>query len=175
MRHRVATRRLGRPTDQRIAILKNLVAALIDHGYVTTTEARAKEVRPIIEKVITLSREDSLNNRRAARRWIPMGQAITTREKYENVTGETLKYSLAPAQPGQRPKGLKGPDTRPQGERLLKKLFEDIGLRFKERNGGYLRLTKLGGESHLTGKGKTVIRPARRGDGASMVKIELVD
>lgn len=175
MRHRVATRRLGRPTDQRIAILKNLVAAVIDHGYVTTTEARAKEVRPIIEKVITLSREDTLNNRRAARRWIPMGKAITTKEKYENVTGEALPYKLTPAQPGQRPKGLKGPDTRPKGERLLKKLFEEIGVRFQARNGGYLRLTKLGGESHLTAQHKLIVRPARRGDGASMVKIELVD
>jgi large subunit ribosomal protein L17 len=181
MRHRVATRGLGRPTDQRIAILKSLVAAVIEHGHVTTTEARAKEVRPIIEKVITMARdaavnpETSLNNRRAARRWIPTGKVITTKEKYENVTGEALPYKLTPKQPGQRPRGLKAPERMPQGERLLQKLFDEIGVRFQDRNGGYLRLTKLGGESHLTSKGKLIIRPARRGDGASMVKIELVD
>jgi len=116
----VATRRLGRPTDQRIAILKSLVAAVIEHGHVTTTEARAKEVRPIIEKVITLAREaalnpdTALNNRRAARRWIPTGQPVTTKEKYENVTGEALPYKLTPKQPGQRPRGLKAPDLREQ-------------------------------------------------------------
>ncbi len=181
MRHRVATRRLGRPTDQRIAILKSLVAAVIEHGHVTTTEARAKEVRPIIEKVITLAREaalnpdTALNNRRAARRWIPTGQPVTTKEKYENVTGEALPYKLTPKQPGQRPRGLKAPERVPKGERLLHKLFTEIGERMQDRTGGYLRVTKLGGESHLTGKGKTIIRPARRGDGASMVKIEIVD
>lgn len=165
MRHRVATRRLGRPTDQRLAILKNLVAGVLEHGYVTTTEVRAKEARPIIEKIITLGREDTVANRRLARRWIPIGKTITTREQFENVTGEAPDY-----------KGnLKGADRRPSGERLIKKLFEDIGPRFKDRPGGYLRLTALGGISHKNAKNELTIRAARRGDNASMVKIELVD
>ena len=92
MRHRVRTKRLGRPTDQRLSILKSLVAAVIEHGYVTTTAIRAKEVRGIVEKMIALSREDTLANRRLAVRWIPMGQTITTREKFRNVTGEEPKY-----------------------------------------------------------------------------------
>ncbi|OPZ84851.1 MAG: 50S ribosomal protein L17 [bacterium ADurb.Bin429] len=100
---------------------------------------------------------------------------MTTKEKYENVTGEALPYKLTPKQPGQRPRGLKAPERVPKGERLLHKLFTEIGERMQDRTGGYLRVTKLGGESHLTGKGKTIIRPARRGDGASMVKIEIVD
>lgn len=165
MRHRVATKRLGRPTDQRIAIIKSLVAGLLTHGHITTTETRAKEARRIIEKVITLSREDSLVNRRLARRWIPIGQAITTREKYENVTGEMPEY-----------KGnLKGRDRKPSGELLIVKLFEEIGPRFKDRQGGYLRYTRLGGESHINKKGKATVRPARRGDASSMVKLELID
>ena len=89
MRHRVATKQLGRPTDQRLAILKSLVAAVIEHGYVTTTVTRAKEARPVIEKIITLGRDDTLNNRRRAARWIPMGRTITTREKFRNVTAMT--------------------------------------------------------------------------------------
>jgi large subunit ribosomal protein L17 len=165
MRHRVGNKRLGRPTDQRLAILKSLVAAVLEHGHVTTTEIRAKEARSVIEKLITLGREDSIANRRLARRWIPMGQTITTREKFKNVTGEEPDYKGS----------LKGADRRASGERLLKKLFEDIGPRFVDRNGGYLRLTRLGGESHVNTKGKLTIRPARRGDAASLVKIELVD
>lgn len=165
MRHRVGTKRLGRPTDQRMAILKNLVAAVIEHGYVTTTETRAKEARGVIEKVITWGREDTLVNRRQAARWIPIGQKITTREQYRNVTGEEPSHKGT----------LKGAERKTHGERLVIKLFEEIGPRFRERNGGYLRLTKLGGEAHLNPKGRLTIRPARRGDNATLVKIELVD
>jgi large subunit ribosomal protein L17 len=156
---------MGRPTDQRIAILKSLVAGILEHGYVTTTEVRAKEARPVIEKLITLAREDTVNNRRMARRWVPMGKQITTRAKFENVTGDAPSYKGS----------LKVADMRPSGERLLKALFTEIGPRFKERQGGYLRLTRLGGESHINAKGELTIRAARRGDSATLVKIELVD
>lgn len=165
MRHRNGQKQLGRPTDQRIAVIKSLVAGVLEHGHVVTTEVRAKEARSVIEKVITLAREDSVNNRRLARRWIPMGKTITTREKFENVTG------AAPDHPGI----LKGSERRPYGEKLIKELFETIGPRFKDRNGGYLRLTHLGGESHVNSKGVLTIRPARRGDAAKLVKIEMVD
>ena len=165
MRHRIAMKKMGRPADQRLAVLKSLVAAILEHGYVTTTEMKAKEARRVIEKVITFSRVDTIANRRLARRWIPMGPAITTREKFENVTGEAPDY-----------KGhLKGADRRPSGERLLKKLFDEIGPRFKERPGGYLRLIHVGGESHMDKKGRLTVRPGRRGDGAILVKMELVD
>ncbi len=165
MRHRVGTKRMGRPTDQRLAILRNLVAGVLEHGYVTTTEVRAKEARPVIEKVITLGREDNIANRRLVRRWIPIGKVITTREQFAHVTGEEPRYTG----------NLKGADRRPFGERLIKKLFDEIGPRFKDRPGGYLRLTLLGGVSHKNAKGAFTIRSARRGDSASMMKIELVD
>ena len=165
MRHRVGKKRMGRPTDQRIAILKSLVAGVLEHGFVTTTEMRAKEVRPVIEKLITLAGEDTNNNRRLARRWIPIGPRIMTRQKFANVTGETLNYK------GQ----IKGADMRPSGERLIKLLFAEIGPRFKDRPGGYIRLTHLGGESHVNTKGALTVRCARRGDGAALVKLELVD
>lgn len=165
MRHRVATKRLGRPTDQRLAMLKNLVAAVLEHGYVTTTEVRAKQVRPIIEKVITAAREDTLNNRRYVRQWIPVGKAITTREQYENIHGEE------PSHPGV----LKGAERKPYGEVLLNRIFAEIGPKFTERTGGYLRLTKLGGISHRNAKGELTVRGSRRGDAASLVKIELTE
>jgi len=165
MRHRVANNHLGLPTDQRIAMLKNIIAGVLEHGHVTTTEARAKEARSVIEKVITLSREDSIHNRRQVRRYIHMGHVVKTREKYENIHG------VEPSYEGE----LKGADRRPYGEVLLKKIFTEIGPRYKDRDGGYLRLTRLGGVSHNNKKGNLTIRPSRRGDGATMVKIELVD
>ena len=60
------TRKLGRKTDVRIAMLKNLVTALLDNGKIVTTEARAKEVRSIAEKMITLGKKNTLHTRRQA-------------------------------------------------------------------------------------------------------------
>jgi ribosomal protein L17 len=176
MRHRVRTKQLGRPTDQRIAILRSLVAGVLEHGHVTTTSARAKEAQPVIEKLITLGMEDSVANRRLARRWIPMGEKITTVEKFRNVTGEEPAVDKN-AKPSKRGRTLKGSERRPFGERLIKKLFEEIGPHFvqSERHGGYLRLTKLGGEPTMSAKGKLTIRPARRGDNALMVKLEIIE
>lgn len=68
MRHRVQGRKLGLPSDQRMALLKNQVRQLLEHGYIVTTETRAKEVRRIAEKMITLGRQDTLHARRMARR-----------------------------------------------------------------------------------------------------------
>jgi ribosomal protein L17 len=176
MRHRVRTRGLGRPTDQRIAVLRSLVAGVLEHGYVTTTEARAKEARPVIEKLITLSLEDSVAHRRLARRWIPMGETITTVQKFRNVTGEEPQVDKN-AKPSKRGHTLKGSERRPFGERLIKKLFEEIGPRvvLSERHGGYLRMTKLGGETTVSQKGKLTIRPGRRGDNAILVKMEIIE
>lgn len=70
MRHRTSERRLGRPTDQRIALLRGLVGAVLWHGKVDTTETRAKEARPLAEKMISLAREDTLHHRREARRFL---------------------------------------------------------------------------------------------------------
>ena len=68
MRHLVDHRKLGRPTDQRMAMLRNLVKSLVVHRQVETTLARAKEARRVAEKVISRSRADSVHARRQARR-----------------------------------------------------------------------------------------------------------
>ena len=60
------TRKLGRPTDQRIAMLKNLVTALLEHGKIETTVTRAKETRALAEKMITLGKKNTLHTRRQA-------------------------------------------------------------------------------------------------------------
>ena len=66
MRHRVHGRKLGRPTPHRRALLRNLCTSLFEHGRITTTVQKAKEVRPVAEKLITLGKRDTLHARRRA-------------------------------------------------------------------------------------------------------------
>ncbi len=66
MRHKVAHRKLGRTTEHRMAILKNMSASLIKHEQITTTLPKAKELRPYIEKLVTLAKKGGLSNRRLA-------------------------------------------------------------------------------------------------------------
>lgn len=82
MRHRVAGRKLGLPTDQRMALLKNLVQAVIEHEAIETTAGRARETQKMVEKVISTAREDTLHNRRMARRLLggnARGEALVTK------------------------------------------------------------------------------------------------
>jgi large subunit ribosomal protein L17 len=117
MRHRLAGRHLGRDTAHRLSLYRNLVTDLLRYERITTTEAKAKEIRPMAEKVITLGRRGDLHARRQALRFV-----------YD--------------------------------EHVVRKVFDDIGPRMADRPGGYLRITAL---------------EARRGDGARMASIELVD
>ena len=116
MRHRVAGFKLKRPVDSRNALLRNLATAVVEQERVITTTPKAKAVRPLVEKLITLAKRDTLHTRRQA-------AAV-----------------------------LRTPDS-------LKKLFDTLGARFGQRNGGYTRITRLG---------------PRKGDGAEQSIIELV-
>ncbi len=66
MRHRVAHRKLGRTTSHRLAMLRNMAAALIKHEQISTTLPKAKELRPYVEKLVTLAKRGGLSNRRLA-------------------------------------------------------------------------------------------------------------
>jgi len=66
----LARKQLGRPTDQRMALLRSLVSGVLWHGKVDTTEPRAKQARPLAEKMITLAREDTVHRRRQARKFL---------------------------------------------------------------------------------------------------------
>jgi large subunit ribosomal protein L17 len=77
MRHRSAHRKLGRKTEHRISLLRNLAASLIDHGRIRTTEAKAKELRPFVEKLVTLGKRDSLHARRHALSIIPRREVVS--------------------------------------------------------------------------------------------------
>lgn len=77
MRHRSAHRKLGRRTEHRISLLRNLAASLISHGRIRTTEAKAKELRPFVEKLVTLGKRDSLHARRHALSILPRREVVT--------------------------------------------------------------------------------------------------
>ena len=71
------TRKLGRPSDQRRAMLRNLVTSFLEHGKIETTVTRAKEVRSLAEKMITLGKEGSLHSRRQALAYITKEDVVT--------------------------------------------------------------------------------------------------
>lgn len=71
MRHNVHGRKLGRTTSHRLALFRNQLASLVEHERIVTTLAKAKELRPVAERVITRGRQDSVHARRWVRRWLP--------------------------------------------------------------------------------------------------------
>jgi large subunit ribosomal protein L17 len=83
VRHRVAGRKFGRNTNQRKALLKGLAVSLIINDRITTTESKAKTVRPIVEKLVTMAREDTEHHRRLA--MARLGNEIATRKLFESL------------------------------------------------------------------------------------------
>ncbi|MBO8169418.1 MAG: 50S ribosomal protein L17 [Thermoanaerobacteraceae bacterium] len=109
-------RKLSRTSSHRKAMLRNIVTSLLREEQIETTEAKAKELRRVADKMITLGKRGDLHARRQALGYI-------------------------------------------RDEDVVTKLFEDIAKRYEDRQGGYTRIIKLGN---------------RRGDGAMMVRVELV-
>jgi large subunit ribosomal protein L17 len=101
MRHNKAGRRLGRTTSHRTAMFRNMVTSFLKHEKITTTDAKAKELRPIAEKMITLGKKGDLNAIRQAASFI-------------------------------------------RDKKVVTKLFSVIAPRYKEREGGYTRIIKIG-------------------------------
>ena len=77
MRHRVAHRKLGRTAKHRLSLLRNLATSLILHGRIRTTLAKAKELRPFAEKLVTLGKKDTLHARRRAVSIVPRKEAVS--------------------------------------------------------------------------------------------------
>ena len=117
MRHGFRGRRFNRTPEHRKAMFANMASALIKHEQIVTTLPKAKDLRPVVEKLVTLGRGDSIHARRLA-----MGQL--------------------------------------RNAAMVKKLFEVLGPRYKERPGGYCRVLKAG---------------FRYGDNAPLAVIEFVD
>jgi large subunit ribosomal protein L17 len=117
MRHRQSNRKLNRTTSHRLAMLRNLSNALLQHEAIKTTLPKAKELRRVVEPLITLGKTSSVANRRLA-------------------------------------------FDRLRNRDMVVKLFDDLGPRFMNRPGGYLRILKFG---------------YRVGDNAPMALVEMVD
>lgn len=117
MRHRRAGKKLGRNATHRLALYRNLMMALIQHERIITTLPKAKAVRPFIEKLITIARQNTLHARRlvAAR----MGPAADAEVKPEKDDKGDADHRT-----------------------VLQKLFSDIAPRFVDRPGGYTRVLK---------------------------------
>lgn len=149
MNHKFDHRKLGLPSDQRRALLTNLVRQFIRHGYVRTTLHRGKEVQRLAEKMITLGKKDTLAARREARRLL-VGHSKSTPKPERLLAGKTELEKVV----------LLQERSLINGEDLVTHLFEVVAPRFRDRQGGYTRMTKTG---------------ARRGDGAQTAVLELVD
>ncbi|TQV87876.1 50S ribosomal protein L17 [Aliikangiella coralliicola] len=117
MRHRQSGRQLNRNSSHRQAMFRNMSVSLIEHELIKTTVAKAKELRRVVEPLITLAKEDSVANRRLA-------------------------------------------FSRTRSKAAVGKLFDELGPRYQERPGGYLRIVKAG---------------FRAGDKAPVAYVELVD
>jgi large subunit ribosomal protein L17 len=117
MRHRKSGRSLGRKTAHRKAMYRNMAASLVQHETIRTTLPKAKELRRVIEPLITLAKQDGVSRRRLA-------------------------------------------FARLRDDAAVGKLFNELGPRFKDRPGGYLRILKMG---------------YRAGDAAPMALVQLLD
>jgi large subunit ribosomal protein L17 len=116
MRHKRAGYKLKRNLGSRKALFKGLVTSVIEHERIVTTVPKAKAIKPLVEKMITLAKHDTLHTRRQAAAFLETPAAV-------------------------------------------KKLFDKLGTRFGQRNGGYTRVVRLG---------------FRKGDGAEQAMVELV-
>ncbi len=129
MRHRLKGRHLGRTSDHRIALFRNLSRALITHERIVTTVPKAKELRPYVEKLITLAKKAAMVETDT-----PEGKA-----KALHLRRQAIKY-LGPMHGtgvyDKKNELVTGNDT------VIKKLFNDIGPRYKDRPGGYCRILK---------------------------------
>ena len=158
MRHLKAHRKLGRTTEHRISMLRNMATSLInaENEYIITTVPKAKELRPFVEKLITLARKaqnlsgdqakaQEVHLRRQAAGFFHAGNHNfkTQQSRFRGKKGET-----------------KEPIERTAGVKAVQRLFGELGARYKDRNGGYTRIVRLGN---------------RIGDNAELAVIELVD
>ena len=105
MRHRIAGRKLGRTTSHRVAMLRNLVTSLLEHEKVKTTDAKAKEVRPLAEKLIGLGKRGDLHARRQALSVVRKAEVVkklfeTLSPRYQSRTGGYLRIVKVGFRPG---------------------------------------------------------------------------
>src|SRR6266699_1178987 len=152
MRHQKAHRKLGRTTEHRMSMLRNLAVSLINsrEERIVTTLPKAKELRPFVERAITLSRHaQALEGDRLEARALHLRRQAAGFFHAGNMTQTASLGKRGQLRP-----------ARTAGVAALKRLFDELGERYLERPGGYTRILKLG---------------HREGDRAELAIIELVD
>lgn len=169
----MATRKLGRAGDQRAAILRNLTTALIWNGKIVTTETRAKEVRSIAEKLITLAVREYQNcetvekETRNEKSQIVKVEKVVDKPSKLAARRQIMAYLYDVKEPKLDDESKKAYTERTKDVKYpcVEKLFREIAPKYKARNaekncaGGYTRILKKG---------------PRRGDAAEMVILELI-
>jgi large subunit ribosomal protein L17 len=151
MRHRVAGRKLSRTSAHRLALRRNLVQSLIEHGAVRTTLAKAKEVRPFVEKLVTLAIDGSLAARQRAIALLTDRSIIPKEHQAEyDRLSDAKREKVLRARSGRRYRvSTTRPGVKFTAESVIQKLFAEIGPRMRKRNqargcsGGYTRIIKL--------------------------------
>jgi len=169
----MANRKLGKPSDQRVALLRNQTTALLWNGKVVTTVARAKEIRSIAEKIITLAVREYDNSETVEKESRNEKSQIVKREVVNDKPSKLAArraimaylYDVPEAKEQKESKSEYTERTKERAHPVVEKLFRDIAPKYAKRaeegkKGGYTRMYKLG---------------PRRGDAAEMVVIELVD
>lgn len=163
----MANRKLGKLTDQRVALLRNQTTALIWNGKIVTTVARAKEIQPIAEKLITLAVSEYKNTVTVTKKTKNDKQQIVEVEKQNDLPSKlharrqmmAYLYDVPFAKLDKETKPEYAERTKDSRHPVVEKLFRELAPKYDGRNGGYTRLIKMG---------------PRRGDGAEMAIIELV-
>ena len=125
MKHGVYGRKLGRHTNHRIALWRNMAVALFTHNQITTTIPKAKSLQPFVEKLITAAKKGDLASRRRVIKKLGGDSVMIREEDDENVRRN--KYGEVTG-----------------GTTISKHLFDEIAPRFADRSGGYTRIIKLG-------------------------------
>ena len=172
----MANRKLGKPSDQRVALLRNQTTALLWNGKIITTETRAKEIRSIAEKLITLAVSEYQNSETVEKETYNEKGQIVKAEKQQDKPSklharrQIMAYLYDIPEPKQEKDGKVESKsdykerTKDNRHPVVEKLFREIAPKYDARakegkKGGYTRITKLG---------------PRRGDAAEMVVLELV-
>ena len=160
-------RKLGRTADQRKALLRNQVTNLIWYGRIETTEAKAKEVRRIADKMITLAIKEC-DNTVATTKETHNDKGQLVQQEFVNDAPSKLAarrqivsylYNVPMAREADERKAAYKARQREVKYPVVEKLFREIAPACKERNGGYTRMYKMG---------------PRRGDAAEMVILEII-
>jgi large subunit ribosomal protein L17 len=167
MRHAVSGRKLNRSAAHRLALRRNLVQSLIEHGEVRTSLAKAKEARPFAERLVTLAIDGGLAARQRAIAMLNDRAIIGKdhQEEYDRMS-DAKRRQVVRARSGRRHRSsMTKPGVKFTAQSVIHKLFSDIGPRMKKRStsrgaGGYTRIIKLA-DRHL-------------GDGAPIAILQLV-